>query len=241
MLFTGFSLLASWHTTSKKDAMTGKNEYYAVSSYVSPTRQMPFPYSNIQSQLIVGCTNKGTWSYFYFTEQPNIIKTENYDGYNDIKTRIKWGDSIENTVLRQKWGSKVISFYNDGYAINKIQISNNVMLELNWYGSDIVHFIYDLRGSSKAIATILAECSVVQDTQAKQEGDVFSNIKTLQAKSRKECEKLKGFWEWEGQQNKWICLAELQEKNIKKPTKQSCEMNGGRWQWDGNMNKWSCL
>ncbi len=148
----------AWNTTVSVDEMTGKTQAFAYSKSVSPTRQMDFPYSNVEAWVGVGCDGSSEWAYFGFTTAPNLTNDDTKDGYNLISTRVKWNDSIENTRLTQDWGSKFIHFSNKSAAISKITSSSSMMLELQWHGQGRVNFAFPLKGSSEAIQEMRLKC-----------------------------------------------------------------------------------
>ena len=80
------------------------------------------------------------------------------NGYNIIKTRVKWGDVIERVRFTQSWGSKFIHFTNKSSAISKLSSNNNALLELKWHGQDQIYFDFPLKGSTAAIAEIRKIC-----------------------------------------------------------------------------------
>lgn len=148
----------SWKTSSSKDEMTGKLSAYAHSPIAIPTKKMSFPYGDVHGWLGIGCDSKNEWAYFGFNMAPNLTKDETKDGYNLIKTRVKWNDEVENVILTQEWGAKFIHFRNYSSAISKIAISNTALLELHWHGQQPTYFEFSLNGSSKALADIRAKC-----------------------------------------------------------------------------------
>lgn len=149
----------SWVTSTSKDEMTGKFSAYAHSPSVYPSKKMEFPYSDVKSWMGVGCDAKSEWVYFGFSSAPNLTKDETKDGYNLIRTRIKWNGNVENISLTQDWGAKFIHFRNDSDAIKKIAASSSSLLELQWHGQQPTYFQYSLNGSSKAISEIRAKCA----------------------------------------------------------------------------------
>jgi len=149
----------SWNTTTSKDEMTGKFSAYAHSPRAYPSEKMSFPYSDVHSYMGIGCNSDSEWVYFGFNTAPNLTKDETKDGYNLIKTRVKWDDKVENVTLTQEWGDKFISFRNDSNAISSISASKAALLELQWHGQQSVYFNYTLNGSSKALSEIRALCS----------------------------------------------------------------------------------
>ena len=149
----------SWITSTSKDEMTGKFSAYAHSPTVYPSKKMEFPYHDVNSWMGVGCNAKSEWVYFGFSGAPNLANDETEDGYNLIRTRIRWNDTVENVSLTQDWGAKFIHFRNDAAAISKIAASSTALLELQWHGQQPTYFNYSLNGSSKAISEIRAKCA----------------------------------------------------------------------------------
>jgi TonB family protein len=151
----------TWHTFEDKDEMTGEIEKYAISPHVKSTRNMSFPYNDIESWIGIGSGKDNCWVYIGFNESPNLLKSETQDGYNLIKARIKWdNNAVENITLFQDWGSRFLHFwrysgsYSDFKVIEKISEHKKLLLELNWYGQGNVYFEYSLNGSSKSISNI---------------------------------------------------------------------------------------
>ena len=148
----------SWSTSTSEDEMTKLKSAYATSPSVFSTRNMSFPYEGVQAWLGVGCDSKSEWAYIGFTKSPNLLNTETEDGYNIIKTRVKWGGVIERVRFTQSWGSKFIHFTNKSSAISKLSSNNNALLELKWHGQDQIYFNFPLKGSTAAIAEIRKIC-----------------------------------------------------------------------------------
>jgi len=149
----------TWRTSTSKDEMTGEFSAYAHSPDTRSSKKMEFPYHDVSSWMGVGCNAKSEWVYFGFNGAPNLANDETEDGYNLIRTRIKWNDNVENVTLTQDWGAKFIHFRNDADAITKIAASSSALLELQWHGQQPTYFQYSLNGSSKAIAEIRAKCA----------------------------------------------------------------------------------
>ena len=120
---------------------------------------MSFPYSDVHAWLGVGCNKGNEWVYVGFSESPNITNDETEDGYNRIRTRIKWNDEVEDIILTQDWGSEFLHFRDDSLVISKIAASNSALLEIQWYGEGNTYFEFSLNGSSKVIQEIRAKCS----------------------------------------------------------------------------------
>ena len=152
----------SWNTFTSKDEMTGKFSAYAHSPKAYPNRRMGFPYSDVNSWMGVGCNSDNEWVYFGFNSAPNLTNDETKDGYNLIRTRVKWDDQVEYVSLTQDWGAKFIHFRDDASAISKISAASTALLELQWHGEQPIYFEYSLNGSSKAIAEIKAKCAAAK-------------------------------------------------------------------------------
>jgi hypothetical protein len=140
-----------WDVSLSKDEMTGEKSAYASSSATFPTEIMDFPYSDTKAWLGVGSDGNSEWVYVGFNNSPNLNNTDTQDGYNLIRTRIKWDDEVENVTITQDWGSKFLHFRNDKLIIKKIAKSNSVLLELDWHGEGKVYFKFSLKGSSSAL------------------------------------------------------------------------------------------
>lgn len=148
-----------WRTSTSKHEMTGKFSAYAQSPSAAPSKKMDFPYHDVNGWIGVGCNSENEWVYFGFDSAPNLTKDKAKDGYNLIKTRVKWNNQMENVSLTQDWGSRFIHFQNDSSAIAKIAASKTAMLELQWHGEQPAYLTFTLNGSSKAISEIRAKCA----------------------------------------------------------------------------------
>lgn len=148
-----------WTTFESSDEMTGKRSSYAISPKTKSTREMGFPYSAVEARLAVGCDSESEWAYFYFTSAPNLSNTETQDGYNVIKTRVRWDDRVVTQTLYQDWGSKSVQFWHKDDAIREIQGAKSVLVELDWHGEGAVRFPFTLNGSSKALQEIRGKCA----------------------------------------------------------------------------------
>ena len=151
--------LGEWVVSISKDEMTGEKTAYAMSSRIKPTKGMSFPYSSTTAWLGVGCKGKEEWTYVGFNISPNLTDTETSNGFNTIRTRVKWDSQVTEEVLSQKWGAKFIHFsYSDG-VITNIQNSKEFLLELSWHGQGKVYFKFPLKGSTAALKKMRATCS----------------------------------------------------------------------------------
>lgn len=151
-----------WSTSETVDEMTGVFSAYAVSKTVPSIKKMEGPYRNVGGWVGVGCDSKSEWIYFGFTMAPNLIADKREKGYNVYNTFVKWDDKAEAVELTQDWGSKFLNFRIDAPAIAKLEASNFLLLEIQWYGQQKSHFKFDLEGSANALAEIRAKCAVAK-------------------------------------------------------------------------------
>lgn len=157
LLFSN-QVYGEWKTSFSKDEMTGDFSAYAISPDAGSTKTMSFPYSDINAWIGIGCNKKSEWVYIGFNSSPNLQDTETKDGYNLIRTRVKWNDSIEGITMIQDWGGKYLHFTDAETVISKISQSKNILLELNWYGQGKVYFKFSADGSSSALQEIRMQC-----------------------------------------------------------------------------------
>jgi hypothetical protein len=149
-----------WRSFESGDEMSGKKSAYAASPRSSSKRAMDFPYHGTEAWIGFGCDNKNEWVYVGFSEAPNLNDTETQDGYNVVKTRVRWDDTVISETFTQKWGGAFFSFRNDDQAIQRIVSGNNVLVELDWHGQKrSVLFPFTLHGSSNAISEARQACS----------------------------------------------------------------------------------
>ena len=109
--------------------MTGEFSAYATSPPVGPLKKMSFPYGDVTGRVTVGCNKDNEWGYFQFTKQPNIADDTTKDGYNLIRTRIRWDNVMDYVTLTQKWGSEFIHFKDSRSSVLNIATSNSLLLE----------------------------------------------------------------------------------------------------------------
>lgn len=165
--FMSVNAYAKWTTIVSKDKMTGKVSAYAFSDSVGPDEKMDFPYQLVTGQVVVACDKNSEWAYFVFSGHPNLLDTKTEDGYSTLVTRVKVNE-VKNVQLYQEFGSRFLHvngyykdyFYSDKEAfIKDLELGNNIMLELNWYGSGTTYFTFPLKGSTAAIKKIRRECN----------------------------------------------------------------------------------
>ena len=154
--------LSSWSSISfRADEMTGEQSFGAHSRSVGSTQRMEWPYNDVRAQVFFQCDSgtENEHAWIRFTTSPNLVGDETRSGYNLINTRIRWDEKApESATLTQDWGSEDLNFHFDQWAVNGILAHEEMLLELNWYGSGRVHFWFDLVGSSAAIEEARAEC-----------------------------------------------------------------------------------
>lgn len=142
-----------WRHHTSKDEMTGEVQAFATSPRTGPTRQMDFPYTDVEGWLGFGCDGQDEWAYIGFTEAPNLTNSDPQSGgYSTFTVRVRWDDEVQTMRMTQEWGSRFLHFQSDATAIEKIAASNEVLVELKWYGSGSVYFQFSLSGSANAIA-----------------------------------------------------------------------------------------
>lgn len=149
---------SNFYVTSSVDEMTGEVSHYALSRSTRSLRQMSFPYTNTEGNLGFGCTSVSEWVFMGFTNAPNLNETDTEDGYNLIRTRIRFDDQVQQAELTQEWGSSFIHFVGAQNIIPKLIDSSTLRVELNWHGEGNVHFEINLDGSTAAIQEARANC-----------------------------------------------------------------------------------
>jgi len=159
-LFVSGDAEAQWRTSTSSDEMTGKKSCFAISQSTGPKEKMGFPYGDVKAWIGVGSDGTREWAFVGFNNQPNLVDTDIGDGFEEIRTRIKWDDQVENVTLIQTFGAKFLHFENDKTVIEKIANSGTVLLELPWYDEGGTYFRFSLSGSSAAIEKARKACTV---------------------------------------------------------------------------------
>ncbi|PNR93279.1 MULTISPECIES: hypothetical protein [unclassified Petrotoga] len=143
---------AKWRVYVSKDEMTGEEVWYAISPTVTSTQKMEH---EVLACLIVGYNGEIELVNIWFSLIPNLQNSLINDGYDIIRTRIKWDDEVEPVTLLHEWGSYALIFAGDEKDyVSKIINSDTMMLELNWYGEGKVYFQFPLEGAAEAIDEI---------------------------------------------------------------------------------------
>jgi len=163
VILISFSAAAEkiWTEHSRKNEMTGQMLFYAFTNDVKSINPMSFPYNKTTSSISLACSekNKKMSVSFLFNVAPNInnkeIIVKNFDS---IKTRIKFGEKITNVELFQKWGSRAIGFRNSEQYFADLNISDELLLELDWHGNGKVYFKHTITGFSKVFEAIKSKC-----------------------------------------------------------------------------------
>jgi hypothetical protein len=153
-----------WKTFSSTDAMTGKTSYFASSAGSRPEKTMSMPYDDTIANLVVACDKNSEWAYLNFNNTPNIIDTDIGDGYNIIKTRIKWDEKISSVSFTQTWGGSSIFFPKSTIAntINNIVTSKELLVQLNWYGNTNTYFKFNLQEGAYSVSKIRQDCKLLK-------------------------------------------------------------------------------
>ena len=142
--------------------MSGRETFFITTNWISPKYPMSFPYQKNESSIIIARTKNGTgiMIFFQFTTAPSINDTKINDGSNKIITRIKFGEQLERIRLDQKWGSKYLSVYSEIAIIQNLWNAKEVLLELNWHGSNNIYFKYSIEGVLEEIDHLKAKCKI---------------------------------------------------------------------------------
>ncbi|RUO18716.1 hypothetical protein CWE06_10770 [Aliidiomarina haloalkalitolerans] len=141
--------------------MTGDVSVFAISTKTKPLRAMSFPYHSTEAWLGFGCTSDSEWIFLGFSSTPNLNRTELLDGFNRIKTRARFNESVVDVVLTQRWGSSFLHFSEPKRITPRIIQSNTFLIELNWHRQDNVHFEINLTGSAAAIEQARTQCGSI--------------------------------------------------------------------------------
>lgn len=149
----------AWRSFTSSDELTGDQSAYAASPRVGATRRMNFPYGDVRGWVGVGCDASSEWAYVGFTDSPNLTNTDTQSGFDLIRTRARFNDTVENVTLTQQWGASALHFRNDSEIITKLTEANSLMLELSWYGEQQSLFEFSLNGSAAAISDMRSFCS----------------------------------------------------------------------------------
>lgn len=161
VILISFSAAAEevWKNYSKKDEMSGEQSFYTYTNKIKPTRTMSFPYQNTTSFIALMCSKKRVTFSFLFNIAPNLNNKETVvKNYDSIKTRIKFGEKINNVDLLQRWGGKQITLRNNEQYLADLNISDELLLELDWHGDGKVYFKYTITGFSKAYEDLKTRC-----------------------------------------------------------------------------------
>ena len=163
-IFFSFGATANsdWKSGVQKDEMSERETFFITTDWISPKYPMSFPYQKTESSIVIACTKNGTsvMIFFRFTTAPNLNDTKIDDGFHKINTRIKFGEKLERIRLDQKWGSKYLSVYSEIAFIQNLWNANEILLELNWHGSNNVYFKYSIKGVLEEIEHLKGKCKI---------------------------------------------------------------------------------
>ena len=157
-IFLNPNAYTDWIPNQNKNEMTGVENFYIFTNWASAKYPMSFPYNKTESLIGIACNKNSFWAYFNFTKAPNITNDETKDGYNKIITRIKFDDNLENIGLTQDWGSKSLFIENVNAFLKSIENTNEITLELSWYGNSSVYFRYFTEEALQAIKSLKYKC-----------------------------------------------------------------------------------
>ena len=61
-----------------------------ASAWTGPGKTMGFPYQRTEAVVGLTCDGNETQAYLIFTEQPNLSRAENHDGYKTTWLRVRF-------------------------------------------------------------------------------------------------------------------------------------------------------
>ncbi len=162
MVLLSVSLLGAaenWIRHESTDEMTGESSLFVMAKSVPAISPMGFPYSDVEVILciFVDADSAEDMIYLYFTKAPNLSDTDTEDGYYSITTRVKYDDLILNSRLTQEWSSHSLHFTQDKTVIDDIINSDEIIVELKWYGEGNVHFKIPVTGLAEMLESVRAE------------------------------------------------------------------------------------
>ncbi|HVY64647.1 MAG TPA: zinc ribbon domain-containing protein [Gammaproteobacteria bacterium] len=149
---------SAWRNTTSRDATTGALQVFAASPMVTPA-EAGAPFGGTQAWVGVGCDGEGEWGYIGFTKAPRLNPVERGAGYEVVKAKVWWNDSVEDTAFRRNTGSDTFLFMDRSAAIAKIAASHSIRLELDAPGQHPAYFTFSLNGSFAAIARMREQCA----------------------------------------------------------------------------------
>lgn len=140
-----------WWNFDTEDEEDGKN-YYAISPEAYPSQVIPEGYGSLEMWVGVGCNVYEEWIFLGFTEKPDLRGLRiGKDGIDDGHIRIVFDGKVERFPILQEWGSRFLHFENDDTIIRRIQDSDFMIIELDWYGLGYIYYEIDLTGADEAI------------------------------------------------------------------------------------------
>lgn len=152
-----------WKVTEGNDPMAESKTYYATSPMVKSLEGMRHPYSDVESWIGVGCSNKYYWAYIGYTNS-NFTGGEYKRGKTYHKTKIKYDDKLENiTLFEGSSGRDHLEVYikDERHFLRQIMSSNEVTTGISWHKMGDVWFKYPLSGSDGAIREVFEKCKAV--------------------------------------------------------------------------------
>nr|WP_136251800.1 hypothetical protein [Ningiella ruwaisensis] len=148
-----------WRYFSSKDKMTGEESHFISSASTGSMKPMDFPYTDVTSWIGIGCKAGELWSYFGFSEAPNLTGDKTEDGYSTSESRLRVGETLGSVRLSQTWGDRFLNVFNDTAFINSLSGVDDVMLELSWHGNGKVHYKYLMIDFEKRLVELKEKCS----------------------------------------------------------------------------------
>ena len=151
---------SNWNFQIDENPMDSSKSVYLFTSEVNSKPKMKFPYSNTRASLVFACSNFKNWSFFTFNESPLLNNKRIKSGYDEITTRIKFGNNFENIDLNHEWGQTVLHVDNDILFRSSLSGNLELLLELDWYGEGKVYFKFDTSDYLQKIKELNKKCKL---------------------------------------------------------------------------------
>lgn len=160
IIFLNFisSAYSNWSFQVKENPMDNTKSIYLFTDEASSNPKMNFPHNNTRVSLVFACSNMKKWSFFAFNESPILNNKSIKSGYDEITTRIKFGNNIENIQLIHEWGQTALHVKNDYLFRHTLSGNLELLLELDWYGEGKVYFKINTTGFIKKFKELNEQC-----------------------------------------------------------------------------------
>ena len=149
---------AQWNNWVNVNEFTDEKLCWAGSPWVPPTRQMAFPYGDVESRLVVYCTTEYCKPSIAFLDRPNISGSG-----DDFYVNMRW-DSNEPVRMRMYQSSSTSQLWfnqndreGDSMVKKEIVDHSTLLIAIPWFQQRPI-FRFSLMGSGRAIGKAIAEC-----------------------------------------------------------------------------------